>query len=161
MKPLPLSLLACLLAHMPAIADDTFTSPRVIVNAEIAAVPNGDQEVFTGACLYCDVIESSYLAESQREQTRVANREQEVTLLQSRLVRFGVHQLRFTAVGGDELTTEDVIARFKANPLALMLPHGAKLHPQLASSLMPDTVIVSRVDRRPTPLRLVPRPDGG
>lgn len=155
------TLLVSLFVCLHAFADDTFTSPQVIVNARIDTSPGSGAEVFTGAYLYYDTLKSAYHVESQRDAIHLANREQVVTLLQSRLVRFSVRQLRFSSVSGDKLETKEVIERLKTNALALMLPDGAKIHPQLAMAFKPDTVIVSRTGPRPTPLRLVPRPDGG
>jgi len=150
-----------LLVALPALADDTTTSPRTIVNATINKVPNSDDMIFTGAYLHYETVDSPYHTEAQRDQPDLANRKQLVTLLQSEIVRIGVHQLSFASVSGTKLTAADAMARFKTNPLALMLPNGAKIHPHLAFALNPDTVIVSRIDRRSKPLRLVPRPDGG
>ena len=156
-----LTVMLALLAALPALADDTTTSPRTIVNATSEKVPNSNGMVFTGAYLHYETVESPYHTEAQRDQPHLANRDQLVTLLQSEIVRIGVHQLTFSSVAGGKLTTADAIARFRTNPLALMLPNGAMIHPHFALALNPDTVIVSRVDRRPKPLRLVPRPDGG
>jgi len=147
------------LACAPAFADDTFTSPQTIVNVTITQSSNGSDMIFTGAELYFETVQSSYHLESQRDRLDLANRTQRVTMLQSKLVRFGVHQLKFRSVAGDDLDVEDVRARIQKNPLALMLPFGASIHPQLIAALNPDTIVVTRADRRPTPQRLVPRPD--
>ncbi|WP_145345780.1 hypothetical protein [Rosistilla ulvae] len=131
------------------------------MNATIDKHPNSDNLIFTGAYLHYETVESTYHVESQREQRHLANRKQIVTLLQSEIVRLDVEQRSFATTSGNKLTVANVQARFKSNPLALMLPDGATIYPQLALALNPDTVTVSRVDRRSKPLRLVPRPDGG
>lgn len=154
-------LLVASLALSQAIADDTTTSPRSIVNATIESLPNRDDMIFTGAYLHYETIESPFHAESQREQPHLANRTQRVTLLQSEIIRLGVNQLVFTSISGDKLAIADVKFRFEKNPLALLLPHGATMHPQLAVAFNADTVIITRVDNRSKPARLVPRPDGG
>lgn len=145
----------------PAVAEDTFTSPQAFVNVTIEPSHNGKDMIFTGVHLYFEMTQSAYHVEAQRDRPDLANRTQEVTLLQSKLVRFGVHQLKFRTVAGEDVDAEDVPARLKKNPLVLMLPNGAKIHPQLATALAPEALIVSRADRKPTFLHLVPRPDGG
>ena len=117
--------------------------------------------IFTGAHLYYETVDSAYHTGSQPDRIDLANREQEVTLLQSKLIRFGVNQLQFSTVSGDRLSIDDVKMRFETNPLALFLPNGSAIHPQLALALQPNTVVISKVDRRSKPLRLVPRPNGG
>ena len=42
-----------------------------------------------------------------------------------------------------------------------MLPFVATIHPQLAAARNPDTIIVTQVDSRSAPQRLIPCPDGG
>lgn len=116
--------------------------------------------VFTGAQLYFETMQSAYHVETQRDRPDLANRTQDVALLQSKLVIFNVRQLKFRTVNGDDIDVEKVKERLKEHPLALMLPSGAKIHPQLAAALNPDTIVVSRAG--PSKLqRLVPRPDGG
>jgi len=153
------ALVVALFTCAPAFADDTFTSPQTIVNVTIAPAPNGDDMIFTGAQLYFETMHSSYHIESQRDRPDLANRTQDVTILQSKLLRFGVHQLKFRSIAGEDLDIEDVKTRLKKNPLVLMLPVGASIHPQLAAALNPDTIVVARADRRSTLQRLVPRPD--
>jgi hypothetical protein len=153
--------MVALVSFAPAFADDTFTSPETIVNAAIEPSPIGDETIFTGVRLYFETTQSAYHVESQRDRPDSANRTQDVALLQSELVRFGIRQLKFRTVAGVDITVEDAKTRLKKNPLALMLPFGASIHPQLANALNPDTVIVTRANSRHRPQRLVPRPDGG
>lgn len=155
------TLMVAFFSFAPAFADDTLTSPQTIVNVTIEPSGIGDDMIFTGAQLYFETTQSAYHVESQRDNPRLANRTQDVALLQSKIVRFGVHQLKFRSVAGEEITVEGVKTRLKKNPLALMLPFGASIHPQLANALNPDTVIVTRANSRHRPQRLVPRPDGG
>jgi hypothetical protein len=129
------------------------------VNVAIAPTSNGDDLIFTGAQIYFETVQSSYHVESQRDRPDLANRTQDVTILQSKLLRFGLYQLKFRTIAGDDLDIEDVKTRLKKNPLALMLPVGASIHPQLAATLNPDTVVVTRADGRSRLQRLVPRPD--
>lgn len=84
-------------------ADDTFTSPQTIVNVALAPTSNGDELIFTGAQIYFETVPSSDHVESQRDRPDLANRTQDVNILQSRLLRFGVRQLKFRTITGDEL----------------------------------------------------------
>lgn len=143
----------------PILAEDAFTAPETIVNVTIEPTGDGRDMILTGAKLFFETAQSSYHVESQRERPDLANRTQDIALLQSKLVRFGVHQLNFQSVGGEELSVDEVKSRLKKNPLALMLPFGASIHPQLAAAFNPDTVIVIRADGKPSPQRLIPRPD--
>lgn len=149
-------------ACVPAFADDTSTSPQTIVNVEITPSSNGEEMTFSGALLYFDTVQSFYYEESQRDRPDLANRTQDVTILQSKLVRFNVHRLKFRSIAGEDLDINEVKTRLKKNPLALMLPVDASIHPQLAAAFNPDTIIVTRdVSRstpRSTPQRLVPSP---
>lgn len=156
-----IALLVGMISLAPAIADDTFTSPQTIVNAKIEVSEIGDELIFSGAQLYSVTMQSAYHVESQRDRPDMANRTQDVTFLQSKLVRYGVRQLKFRSVAGEELTVEDTKTRLKKNPLALLLPFGASIHPQIANALKADTVVVTRTNSRHRPQRLVPRPDGG
>ncbi|WP_153555630.1 hypothetical protein [Roseimaritima sediminicola] len=152
--------MVALFSFGPAIADDMFTSPQTIVNATIEPSRSGGHMVFTGALLYFETVQSAYHVEMQRDQPSLANRSQDVALLQSKLVIFNVRQLKFRTVNGDDIDVEKAKERLKENPLALILPGGAKIHPQLAAALNPDTIVVSRAGRSKLQ-RLVPRPDGG
>lgn len=154
-----LTLLVASLTYAPAFADDTYTSPQTIVNVSIAAVSHGEDLIFTGAQIYFETVQSSYHVESQRNRVDLANRTQDVAILQSKLVRFGVHQLKFQTVAGNDLDIEGIKTRLNKNPLVLMLPAGASIHPQLAAALNPETVVATRADGRSRLQRLVPRPD--
>ncbi|NND97143.1 MAG: hypothetical protein HKN47_07435 [Pirellulaceae bacterium] len=153
--------LFCCIPAPTTLAEDAFTSPETIVNVTIGPVGSGRDMIFTGAKLFFETARTSYHVESQRERPDLANRTQDVAMLQSKLVRIGVHQLKFQSVGGEEIDLEEVQSRLKKNPLALLLPAGASIHPQIAAALRPGTVVVTRADSRSTPQRLVPRPDGG
>jgi hypothetical protein len=144
---------------IPAFADDKFTSPQTIVNVAITPTANGNELIFTGAQIYFETVQSSYHVESQRDRPDLANRTQDVNILQSKLLRFGVRQLNFRTIAGDELDIEDVKTRLQKNPLALMMPVGASIHPQLAATMNPGTVVVTRVEGRSKLQHLVPRPD--
>lgn len=154
-------MLFCSIATTTTHAEDTFTAPETIVNVKIEPFADGRQMILTGARLFFETTQASYHVESQREQSDLANRTQDVALLQSKLIRYGVHQLNFRSVGGEELSIDEVISRLKKNPLALMLPFGASIHPQLAAAFNPDTIIMIRADGKPSPQRLIPRPNGG
>jgi len=154
--------LFCCMPAIPAFAEDTFTSPQTLVNVTIEPFGSGDGRdlVFTGAKLFYVTIQSAFHVESQRERPDLANRTQDVAILQSELVRYNVRQLRFHSAGGEEIDVEEVQSRLKKNPLALLLPDGASIHPQLAAVLNPETIVVTRSGSRATPQRLIPRPDG-
>ncbi|QDS93577.1 hypothetical protein FF011L_23500 [Roseimaritima multifibrata] len=154
----PFVFIVALFICVAAFADDTFTSPQTIVSAEITPVPNRDGLIFTGAQLSFSTVHSPYHVESQRGRPDLANRIQDVTILESKIVRFGVNQLKFCSVAGTELEIEEVKTRLKENPLALLLPFGASIHPQLVAALDPKTIVVIRADRKANPQRLVPRP---
>lgn len=155
----PFAFIVALFICVTAFADDTFTSPQMIVNAEITPVASGVGVIFTGAQLSFNTVHSPYHVESNRGRPDLANRIQDVTILESKIVRFGVNQLKFRSVAGKELEIEEVKARLKENPLALLLPFGASIHPQLVAALDPKTIVVVRADRKANPQRLVPRPD--
>lgn len=157
---LVVAMLCCISATL-AFAEDTFTSPETIVNVKIEPFGNGSEMILTGAKIFFETVQSSYHVESQRERPDLANRTQDVAMLQSKLVRFSVHQLRFQSVSGEEIDLETVQSRLKENPLALLLPSGASIHPQLAAALNPETIIVIRADGKSSAQRLVPRPKGG
>jgi hypothetical protein len=151
----------CFIATGSASAEDAFTSPKTIVNVTIEPAENGRETILTGAKLYFTTVQASYHVESQRSRPELANRTQDVALLQSKLVRFGTHQLRFQSVDGEAIDLDTVRARLKKNPVVLLLPSGASIHPQLAAALNPETVVVMRADGRHAPQPLIARPIGG
>ena len=151
----------CCIPAMLASADDTFTSPETIVNVKIEPSGNGSDMILTGAKIFFETVQTSYHVESQRERPDLANRTQHVAMLQSKILRVGVHQLKFQSVSGEEIDLETVQSRLKINPLVLLLPSGASIHPQLSAALKPETIVIIRADGKPSPHRLVPRPDGG
>lgn len=150
----------CCLPAASTLAEDVFTAPETIVNVTIEPLPNGQEMVLTGAKIFFTTAQSSYHVESQRERPDLANRTQDVAMLQSKLVRFGVHQLKFQSVEGEAIDLDKVQSRLKKNPLVLLLPSGASIHPQFAAALNPETVVAMRANRNPSSHRLVPRPNG-
>ena len=157
---LAVAILCCVPATF-TLAEDAFTAPETIVNVTIEPNRNGRELILTGAKIFFETAQSSYHVESQRERPDLANRTQDVAMLQSKLVRFGVHQLKFQSVDGEEIELGTVQSRLKKNPLVLFLPTGATIHPQLAAALNPEAVVAMRADSRQSPQRLVPLPNGG
>ncbi|EMI17983.1 hypothetical protein RMSM_05095 [Rhodopirellula maiorica SM1] len=151
----------CCMPAASTLAEDSFTVPETIVNVTIEPLRDGREMILTGAKIFFETAQSSYHVESQRERPELANRTQDVVILQSKLVRFGVHQLKFQSVEGAEIDLDTVQSRLKKNPLVLLLPSGASIHPQFAAALNPETVVAMRADSRRSPQRLVPRPNGG
>ena len=131
------------------------TAPRFLVDAEIIDSPFG--HAFVAARLYFDQIGQSYHDDSKRDRIKLANRKQELSVLQSELVRFPVRGLQFKTVEGKMLTPDDVRVSLRNKMAVLLLPEGASLHPAIKATLNPDAIIVSKV-RGASPRRLVTRP---
>jgi hypothetical protein len=131
------------------------TAPRFLVDAEIVDSPFG--HTFIAARLYFDQIGQSYHDDYQRDRIKLANRKQELSVLQSELVRFPVRGLQFKTVEGKTLTPDDVRVSLRDKMAVLLLPEGASLHPAIKATLKPDAIIVSKV-RGASPRRLVTRP---
>ncbi|MCC9658535.1 hypothetical protein [Rhodopirellula halodulae] len=93
-----IALLWCLAVLVTA--EDFFTAPQTIVDVTIDPAGNGRGMVMTGAKLFHETTQASYHDESQRDRPDLANRTQEIALLQSKFIRFGVNQIVFRSVGG-------------------------------------------------------------
>jgi hypothetical protein len=134
------------------------TAPQFLIDAEIVDDrPRG--EVFVAARLYFDQIEQSYHVDSQRDRTDLANRHQELSILQSQLVQFSVRGLQFQTVDGKTLSPEEARARLENKPAVLLIPKDATIHPAIKATLNPDALVISKVRSPPyRPMKLVPRP---
>jgi hypothetical protein len=135
---------------------DSETAPQFLVDAEITDSPHG--KVFVAAKLYFDQINPSYHVESQRDRPDLGNREQELSILQSKLVKFSVNTLWFRTVDGTTLTAGEAATRLAEKPAVLLVPKDASIHPAIKAVLNPNAVVVSKV-RGARPMKLVTRPE--
>lgn len=136
---------------------DSRTAPQFLIDAEITESPHGP--VFIAAKLYFEQVQQSYHVDSQRERPDLANRDQEVSILNSNLVRFSVNTLQFRTVDGTTLTADEAKTRLAEKPAVLLIPKDASIHPAIKSILQPDALVVSKVGGS-RPLKLVTRPAG-
>ena len=134
----------------------TDTAPRFLVDAQIVEVQNGEL-LLVAARLYFDTLQTSYHVVSQLEGQALTRREQEVSMLQSEVVRYALKRLEFRTVDGNRLPAEDVRARLDEHAAILLLPEGATLHPAIAATLKPETIIANKVGGS-SPRKLVTRP---
>jgi len=156
----PLVLLGLLLALQPigfAQQDgDSQTAPLFLIDAEITDSQYGP--VFIAARLYFEEVQQSYHVDSQRERPELANRDQELSILQSKLLRFSVNALEFRTVDGAALTSDEVEMRLAGKPAVLLLPKDASIHPAITSILNSDALVISKV-RGACPQKLITRPE--
>ena len=158
---LTLVVTATLLLVCPAIGQaqergSSETAPRFLVGAEIADFRHGESLI--AARLYYDEIEQSYHFDGQRNRLDLANREQELVVLQSQLTRFILQNSHFRTADGSELSVDQVKERISKDAAVLLLPKGASLHPAIKAVLKPDTIIVSR-QRGTGPRKVIARPE--
>jgi hypothetical protein len=131
------------------------TAPQFLIDAEI--IDDRQGEVFIAARLYFDQIEQSFHVDSQRDRTDLANRHQELSILQSQLVQFSVRGLQFQTVDGKTLSPDEARARLEDKPAVLLMPKDATIHPAIKATLNPDALVISKV-RGARPMKLVTRP---
>ena len=151
-------------------ADDQKFPPRNVqyfINGEkeegrrpdaVEIVDDHTGEVFVAARLYFDQIEQSYHVDSQRHRdSSFANQTQQLSVLQSELVRFSVRGLQFQTVDGKTLTPEEARTRLEDKPAVLLIPKDASIHPAIKATLNPNALVISKV-RGARPMTLVTRP---
>ena len=159
MKSTPL-LFACLLPLLQTslIADEmeTATAPQFLVDAEILSIRNSD--VLVAARLYFDQVEQSFHFDGQRDQPRLANRKQELSILQSEVRHFYLNAISVSTVEGESLSREDLKNALEGRPAVLFLPRGSDLHPAIRAILRPDALIVTFRERGMPSRQTVPRP---
>ena len=135
---------------------DSQTAPQFLIDAEITDSPHG--QVFVAAKLYFEQMEQSYHVDSQRERPDLANRDQQLSILHSNLVRFSVATLQFRTVDGTTLTADEAKSRLAERPAVLFVPKDASIHASIKAILKPDALVISKV-RGARPLKLVTRPE--
>jgi hypothetical protein len=147
------------------------TAPQFLLDAQI--VETGQGQVLVAARPYYETVEQSYHLESSLRQLgefadgktarqrsdavlRIETQTQQIAVLQSTIVKFGVRQLWLSKLDGTEATLHDLRGAIANDKALLLLPDNANLHPGIRAILHPNTLVISKIS--PDRGKVVARP---
>lgn len=136
------------------------TAPQFLVDARLIDI--GESQFLVAARPYHEVVDQSYHLDSALRQLdnvdggdlterqvnaafgRLLSQTTKVTILQSEMVRLNVRQLSLAKVDGTEASLDDLRTAIANGSAILLLPGNTVLHPAIASTFHPETLLISK-----------------
>ena len=146
------------------VADDPVHGPpTLVIDARIDDGEGRKEKRFIGNILQWGEAQQSWYRESEiRRGSRSASaafaKDRSVLILQSKRMVASLSTLRFMRLNGDVIDKEDIPKLLQVGRAVVFLHQGCAIHPAIAKSLHPETVVVQRISYPNVPL-IIPLPD--